>query len=59
MGKGKFQQFEAAYEQYRQKNGLLPASYEVIYGYARKLRLNKKETVAGKTEIHIPISEIK
>ncbi|MFK7814719.1 MAG: malonyl-ACP O-methyltransferase BioC [Gammaproteobacteria bacterium] len=59
MGKGKFQQFEAAYEKYRQKNGLLPASYEVIYGYARKSVTNIKQTTAGEAEIYIPIDAIK
>lgn len=57
MGKNKFQQFEAAYESYRQKNGLLPASYEVIYGYARKLPLTRDKTPNG--EVRIPISQIK
>lgn len=59
MGKSKFQKFEAAYEQYRQKNGLLPASYEIIYGYARKPSTNNKQTVSSQAEIHIPVSEIK
>ena len=57
MGKKKFQQFEAAYERYRQKNDLLPASYEVIYGYARKLSLTKDKTTAS--EVRIPINQIK
>jgi len=57
MGKKKFQQFEAAYERYRQKNDLLPASYEVIYGYARKLSLAKDKTPAS--EVRIPINQIK
>jgi len=57
MGKYKFQQFEAAYEHKRQKNGLLPASYEVIYGYARKLSLDKDNATAN--EVRIPIDEIK
>ena len=59
MGKDKFRKFEAAYEQYRQKNGLLPASYEVIYGYARKFSAIEKSQNAGDTEIHIPLSQIK
>ena len=36
MGKGKYRSLEKAYERYRQEDGMLPASYEVIYGYARK-----------------------
>lgn len=57
MGKGKFRQFEGAYESYRQKNGLLPASYEVIYGYARKA-LSKVDD-EGSNEVRIPVDRIK
>lgn len=56
-GKDKYRQFETAYETYRQKNGLLPASYEVIYGYARKSSKNKRST--SNTEIFIPADQIK
>jgi malonyl-CoA O-methyltransferase len=59
MGKDKFRKFEAAYEQYRQKNGLLPASYEVIYGYARKIPVKDKQQSSSATEIHIPVSQVK
>ena len=57
MGKGKFREFERAYEHYRQKNGLLPASYEVIYGFARKplSKLDKN----GSGEVRIPVNQIK
>jgi malonyl-CoA O-methyltransferase len=34
MGKGKFKQMLAAYQQYLTKEGFLPATYEVVYGYA-------------------------
>ncbi|WP_069470766.1 hypothetical protein [Candidatus Marithrix sp. Canyon 246] len=34
MGKHKFQAMIAAYEKYRLKDGLLPVTYEVIYGHA-------------------------
>ncbi len=37
-GKNNFQNMLTNYEQYRDKDGLLPATYEVIYGHA----LNKK-----------------
>jgi len=57
MGKNKFQQFESAYESYRQENGLLPASYEVIYGYARKSS-NLNDSTSN-SEIHIPVEQIK
>lgn len=57
MGKKKFQQFELAYEEYRQDNGLLPASYEVIYGYARKHARNNISV--AKDEVRIAIDQIK
>lgn len=49
MGKDKFNAMLAAYEQYRSKEGLLPVTYEVIYGHA----LGKKPVT-----ISIPISSI-
>ena len=54
-GKDKFQRVVTAYERFRQKNGLLPASYEVIYGYARKSSLQ----AAKDGEIKIPVDNIK
>jgi len=33
-GKGRFQAMRAAYEQYRTEVGLLPATFEVVYGHA-------------------------
>jgi malonyl-CoA O-methyltransferase len=59
MGKNRFQQFEQAYESYRQNNGLLPASYEVIYGYARKLSINKGASISASGEVKIPVDQIK
>jgi malonyl-CoA O-methyltransferase len=61
MGKNKFQQFELAYESFRQDNGLLPASYEVIYGYARKSPENKNSQLNNETngEVRISIDQIK
>ena len=54
-GKAKFQRVVTAYERFRQKNGLLPASYEVIYGYARKSSLQ----TSTNGEIKIPVDNIK
>ena len=54
-GKAKFQRVITAYESFRQKNGLLPASYEVIYGYARKSSLQ----TSTNGEIRIPVDNIK
>ena len=54
-GKAKFRQLEETYERSRQEDGLLPASYEVIYGYARKAY----PQVATSGEIRIPVDNIK
>ena len=54
-GKVKFKQLEIEYEKSRQKGGLLPASYEVIYGYARKIYA--EDSANG--EIRIPVDSIK
>ena len=55
--KEKYQRLQQAYEIYRQKNGLLPASYEVIYGYARKA--SQEQTNVIQEEITVPFSDIK
>ncbi len=56
-GKGRLQQLERAYEDYR-KDGLLPVSYEVIYGLAWR-----SENVPGKNnqpaELYISPADIK
>lgn len=54
-GKAKFIQLESAYERLRLESGLLPASYEVIYGYARKAP--SQDPTRG--EIRIPVDNIK
>ena len=52
MGKNKFSQMLAAYEQYRSpEDGSLPATYEVIYGYA----LGKQSLEAFSDPAVIPI----
>ncbi|KHD06328.1 hypothetical protein PN36_10285 [Candidatus Thiomargarita nelsonii] len=48
-GKGKFQAMLGAYEEYRSADGLLPATYEVVYGHA----WGKKPL-----SVAIPISQI-
>lgn len=45
----------AAYEQFRQ-DGVLPASFEVVYGHAWKTETRSKHKAA--TEIHIPVNRI-
>lgn len=57
MGKQKYQSLVQAYEEYRQENGLLPASYEVIYGYARRPAEDTPEA-AGTREVKVPVSRI-
>lgn len=57
MSKEKYQCLVQAYEQYRQENGSLPVSYEVIYGYARKSAHD--HGVEKSKEVKIPISTIK
>ena len=54
-GKTKFGQLHAAYESFRRENGLFPASYEVIYGYARK----PEPQTSASGEIRIPVDNIK
>jgi len=51
-GKGKFQAMLAAYEEYRSAEGLLPATYEVVYGHA----WGKKQFSGA--AVAIPISQI-
>ena len=58
MGKQKFHSLLDAYEAYRQENGLLPASYEVIYGYARKPD-DQVFTAARSGEVRVPVSGIR
>ena len=59
-GKGKLQRLFKAYERFRNKDGLLPASYEVIYGHAWKM---EKRPAAGQThrpdEFYVPLDRIK
>lgn len=53
-GKAKFQQFTKEYEKFRNAEGLLPLTYEVIYGHAWGTTKKAKD----KGEISIPISAI-
>ncbi len=57
-GKQKLKQMLAAYEQFRDTDGQLPASYEVVYGHAwgTEKKLDDKQTEG---EFHIPLSQIK
>lgn len=57
MGRQKYRSLMQAYEDYRQDDGMLPASYEVIYGYARK----SADPVPGAVnddEIRVPVEHL-
>jgi malonyl-CoA O-methyltransferase len=53
MGKSKLQTMMKHYEKFRDQNGRIPATYEVIYGHAWGTYTNKKG------EVQIPLSAIK
>lgn len=57
MGRQKYNSLMQAYEDYRQDNGMLPASYEVIYGYARK-SANPVPEAADDHEIRVPVEHL-
>ena len=57
MGRQKYRSLVQAYEEYRQDNGMLPASYEVIYGYARKSTDPVLEA-ADDNEVRIPVDHL-
>ncbi|MCY3803177.1 MAG: malonyl-ACP O-methyltransferase BioC [Gammaproteobacteria bacterium] len=57
MGRQKYRSLVQAYEEYRQDNGMLPASYEVIYGYARKSAKPVSEA-ADDNEVRIPVDHL-
>lgn len=55
-GRRRFQEIIRSYEQFRQPDGLLPASYEVIYGHAWAGPLHAK---ANSGPVQIPLTAIK
>lgn len=56
MGKQAFSKFVAAYNTFRLENDSLPASYEVIYGYARKSSAHSLDSETG--EIKVPVESL-
>lgn len=56
-GKGRLRQLTAAYENYR-KNGVLPASYEVIYGHAWAPETMPQQTSRDGV-VSIPLSSLR
>ncbi len=57
-GKQRFTEMQTAYEQFRWEDGLLPATYEVIFGHAWRPQLRTEQTVNAQGEVHIPIGNI-
>jgi malonyl-CoA O-methyltransferase len=57
-GKGRLQAMRAAYETFRRKDGLLPATYEVVYGHAwaPKASLSTKRENGGAV---FPLSQLR
>ena len=55
-GKNKMQQMITAYEQFRQ-NGMLPATYEVVYGLAWKPVIGRTRQAGGVS--YVPVEKIK
>lgn len=56
-GKSQFQQLVAAYEKLRNSAGLLPVTYEVVYGHAWMSEHSPQRTVGN--AVQIPVSQIK
>jgi len=55
-GKEKFKAMLAAYEEYRSEEGLLPATYEVVYGYALgKRKIEKVSDATPAAPVAVPI----
>lgn len=57
-GKNRLKQVEQAYENYRDKLGVLPVTYEVIYGHAWAPELSKTSVMDEKGEVRISIQQI-
>ncbi|MGA2655528.1 MAG: malonyl-ACP O-methyltransferase BioC [Gammaproteobacteria bacterium] len=58
MGKQKLQKLMQAYEEFRNPQGLLPATYEVIYGHAIKPTFTPLKARALREPIYIPVGAI-
>ena len=59
-GKGKLRRLSEAYERFRTADGLLPASYEVIYGHAWSMQDQPVSRKSGDSrDYHVPVKSIK
>ena len=56
LSKNRYSRLEQAYEQFRSSDETLPASYEVIYGYAKKSLRN--HSISDVNEVWVPMDEI-
>ncbi len=58
-GPGRLMQLSDAYEAFRTADGLLPASYEIVFGHCWAVDSGPAPTQTGPTEVRIPIGDIK
>lgn len=58
-GKYKFQQLCQHYEAYRDEEGLLPITYEVVYGHAWQSNLIVQQSVDAAGNVRVPASSLK
>lgn len=58
-GKQRFHDFLAAYQEYTDSENLLPATYEIIYGHARRADFAVGQVADEQGEVRILVSEIK
>lgn len=58
MGKQKLQKLFEAYEPFRNPQGLLPATYEVIFGHAIKPTFTPLKSRTSREPIYIPVGAI-
>ncbi len=59
MGKQKLEKVVEAYEQFRDEDNLIPATFEVIYGHAWQPDLSQRQSIDADGHAHIPINLIK
>jgi malonyl-CoA O-methyltransferase len=57
-GKNRYRQMEAEYEK-RRENGMLPASYELIYGHAWLAQRVEREQLAASGQYSISLDQLR
>ena len=58
-GKQKLQQMLSAYEQFRNSDNQLPATYEVVYGHAWGSDISPRQLHDDDGAVHIPLSQLR